>query len=160
GKGNVPEGRVLLLPGLTARGLPGRFAARLLDSGAGQLAADASEGWREASVLWREGGPAGAPALTLFPAAGLTEEVRRVLRRVLAAGVSFDQVEVVTADPVTYGSAFHVEGASLGVPVTFGVGLPVERTRPGRVAATWFRWLEAGFPAGPLRGLLEAGDLE
>ena len=154
------DGQVLFLPGLPARGLTGRFVRALLGTGATVLSAD-DPGIPDSDVglIWRSRAPTGRPHIGLFRAAGVTEEVREVLRMVLEAGVPFDQVEVVTADPVAYGSAFHVEGQALGVPVSFGVGLPVERTRPGRVAAAWFRWLDGGFPAELIRGLLEAGDL-
>ena len=156
----VLDGEVLFLPGLPARGLTGRFVRGLVATGATVLAAD-DPGLpdTEVGLIWKSRTPAGRPALHLFRAAGVTDEVREVLRRVVAAGVPFDQVEVVTADPVAYGSAFHVEGSALGVPVSFGVGLPVERTRPGRVVAAWFRWLDGGFPAELIRNLLEAGDL-
>jgi len=155
------DGRVLFLPGIPARGLAGRFVRGLLTAGARVLPADAvGLPVQEGGLVWAEAPATGAPEIRAFRAAGVADEVREVLRRVLQEGVPFDQVEVVTADPVTYGSAFHVEGSTLGVPISFGVGLPVERTRPGRVAIAWFRWLDGGFSADLLRGLLEAGDLE
>jgi ATP-dependent helicase/nuclease subunit B len=58
-----------------------------------------------------------------------------------------------------YGSALHALAERMSVPVTFATGLPVERTRPGRVAAAYFRWIEGGFDAGVVRTLLYAGDL-
>lgn len=157
---DVVDGGVLFLPGLPARGLTGRFVRALVATGATVLSAD-DPGLPDTDVglIWKSRPRTGGPAINLFRAAGVTDEVREVLRRVLEAGVPFDQVEVVTADPVGYGSAFHVEGSALGVPVSFGVGLPVERTRPGRVVAAWFRWLDGGFPAELIRGLLESGDL-
>ena len=100
-----------------------------------------------------------APALELFAASGPAEEVREVLRRVLAAGLRWDEVEIVASDPVVYGGALHALGQRLGIPVSFAVGLPVERTRTGRAAAAWFRWIEEGYPAVELRRLLESGDL-
>ncbi len=45
------------------------------------------------------------------------------------------------------------------IPVTFAVGLPVRRTRPGRVVTTLFRWIESGFQASRFRALLEAGEV-
>ena len=47
----------------------------------------------------------------------------------------------------------------MGIPVTFAVGLPVERTRPGRVVATYFKWIESGFQESVFRALVEAGDV-
>jgi hypothetical protein len=102
---------------------------------------------------------ASRPDLRLFHAAGVTEELREVLRRVIAAGLRWDDAEIVTPDPGVYGPALHGLSIRLGIPVTFAVGLPVERTRPGRAVAAYLRWLEEGFPDALLRRLLETGDL-
>jgi ATP-dependent helicase/nuclease subunit B len=114
-------------------------------------------------------GPAGDPPQTacearpedleLFHAASITDELREVIRRVAERGLAWDQVEIVTPDPAAYGSALHALSSQLGVPVTYAVGLPVERTRPGRVVHAYLDWVEGGFQASPIRRLLEAGDL-
>jgi ATP-dependent helicase/nuclease subunit B len=168
---------VLLVPGLGTRGLAGRFLATLQRRGARLLTADPVAGRAPSSVLWGEpsdapaerpsaegsieAGGAGVPpgSLGFFRAAGVTEELREVLRRVLTAGVSWDEVEIVTPDPGVYGPALHGLAERLDIPVTFAVGLPVERTRPGRVIAAWMRWVQEGFPDSVLRSLLEADDL-
>lgn len=180
GDPDAPGGRVILLPGLGMRGVAGRLVRALLRGGAEVPECDAVR-WMHPppGLLWSPapaaglpgaGGGAAAAAPTAFPfhpsvrislfrAAGIAEELREVIRRVLAAGVPFDQVEIIAADPVAYGSALHAIAASLNIPVSFGVGLPVERTRPGRMAVAWCRWVEGGFPADVIRELLEAGEL-
>ncbi|MBW3554183.1 MAG: PD-(D/E)XK nuclease family protein, partial [Gemmatimonadetes bacterium] len=97
--------------------------------------------------------------LDLFAASGPAEEAREVLRRIAAQGLAWDQVEIVATDPVVYGGALHALGQRLGIPISFAVGLPVERTRTGRAAAAYFRWLQEGYPAVEIRRLLESGDL-
>jgi ATP-dependent helicase/nuclease subunit B len=174
----LPADRILLLPGLGTRGWAGRFVAALQTRGARRLAADHVHGIdAPAGLLWL-GEEAGAPfgdvydnsrggertppaqgTLALFRAAGVTEELREVLRRVLEAGLRWDEVEIVTPDAGAYGPALHALAGALGVPVTFAVGLPIERTRPGRAVAGWLRWVLEDFPAAVLRGLLESGDL-
>lgn len=168
---SIPSGRILLLPGLGVRGIAGRFMAALRTHGARTLPGDPVVGLDPPpGTLWPtagEGGPFSAilvpgtegVSLELFRAAGIGEEVREVLRRVMAEGARWDEVEIVTPDPVAYGSALHALAERLEIPVTFAVGLPVERTRPGRVVDAWFRWIETGFPSDLLRQLLEAGDL-
>ena len=74
-------------------------------------------------------------------------------------GARWDEVEIVAADPWAYGSALHALAEPMGVPVTFAVGLPVERTRPGRVVSTYFRWIESGFQESLFRAMVEAGDV-
>ena len=105
--------------------------------------------------------PDGAARLEidLFSAASISDELRGVLRRAIAMGARWDQVEIVAADPAAYGSALHALAEAIGVPVTFAVGLPVERTRPGRVVATWFRWVRSGFQESIIRALIESDDI-
>ncbi len=186
--------RIFLLPGLSDRGLEGRFLAVLRRLGAVILRTDPVEGLRvPKGVLWDvappqaegsylhavdrcglggETGPGGAARLgtemppdrgpgriELFTAASVYDELRGVLRRALDMGARWDEVEVVAADPRAYGSALHALAEPMGVPVTFAVGLPVERTRPGRVVATYFRWIESGFQESLFRAMVEAGDV-
>ena len=164
-----------LLPGLPDRGLAGRFARALQHRGATLLRTDPVEGMRvPKGILWdvappvaagsylhaveRFGGP--RPRIELFAAGSVQDEVRGVLRRAIDLGAHWDQVEVIAADPSLYGSALHALAESLEIPVTFAVGLPVERTRPGRVVTTYFQWIENDFHESRLRALLEAGDIQ
>ncbi len=171
----LADRRIFLLPGLHLRGLAGRFVRLLMEHGAKTLETDPVEGLdAPTSFLWRAGAPEtplaflhapdGAPGppdetIQLFAAAGIADELREALRRVVAAGRRWDEVEIVAADPQAYGSALHALAEQLGIPVTFAVGLPVERTRPGRTVAAYFRWLDGGFGADLFRQLLETGDL-
>lgn len=163
-----------ILPGISAAGLIGGFARALEASGARILKTDAVVGLPPPKGLLFDVAPpesplsylhaprdhvGEAPEISMFSAASMYDELRGVLRRVLTAGARWDEVEIVTPDPAAYGSALHAITQPLGIPVTFAVGLPVERTRPGRVVAEYFRWLESGFQESILRGLIEAGDL-
>lgn len=188
GRADALQGRrVYLAPEIERRGLAGRFLSALLRRGAEVLEADPVRGlaappslvWRaaeraasrlshlheveEAPAAVREAPPAAeaAPAATLdiFVANSVEAELREVMRRARERGLGWDEVEIVATDPAVYGSALHALAERLGVPVTFATGLPVERTRPGRVAAAYFRWIEGGFDAGVVRTLLYASDL-
>ncbi len=163
-----------LLPGLTDRGLAGRFARALQRHGAALLRTDPVEGLPvPKGILWdvapavapgsylhavgRHEGP--RPPIELFAAGSVYDELRGVLRRATDLGARWDEVEIVATDPAVYGSALHALAEPLGIPVTFAVGLPVERTRPGRVATAYFRWIENDFQEARLRALVEAGDV-
>ncbi len=172
GKHGLTPSRMYLAPGLSLRGSTGRLVRTLRAAGARLLEADPVEGAPAPPVVWQpaeEPGPlsgllAGTPVhgdaeLDLFSASGPAEELREVLRRVVAAGLHWDEVEIVATDPVVYGNALHVLSERLEVPVSFAVGLPVERTRTGRAVAAYFRWISAGYPADVIRRLLEGGDL-
>ncbi len=163
-----------LLPGLPDRGLAGRFARALQRRGATLLKTDPVEGLRvPKGILWdvappvapgsflhaveRHEGP--RPQIELFAAGSVYDELRGVLRRVADLGAHWDEVEIIATDPAVYGSALHALAGPLEVPVTFAVGLPVERTRPGRVATAYFQWIENDFQESRLRALVEAGDV-
>lgn len=103
--------------------------------------------------------PDAGATLDIFVANSVEAELREVMRRARGRGLRWDEVEIVATDPAAYGSALHALAERMGIPVTFAAGLPVERTRPGRVAAAYFRWIEGGFDAGVVRTLLYASDL-
>lgn len=175
GAASLPRARrILLLPGVHSRGLPGSFAQGLIDRGATLLAADPVEGlpapegihWRSAgakaagSWLHRPGAYRGTTGpIELFAASSVADELRGVLRRAMAKGRRWDEVEIVATDPIVYGSALHAVAEAMGIPVTYATGLAVERTRPGRVAAAYFRWVESDFQEARIRALIEANDI-
>lgn len=171
---------VYLAPGIGRLGLAGRFLAALQRRGAEVLEADPVRGLAvPGSMVWRaaregagrlshlhdvEEAPPGDSmdpddTLDIFVANSVEAELREVMRRARERGLGWDEVEIVATDPGVYGSALHALAGRMGAPVTFAAGLPVERTRPGRVAAAYFRWIEGGFDAGVVRTLLYAGDL-
>ena len=179
GAASLPHARILVLPDHEARGLRGRFLRLLLARGAIPLSGDPVVGHERLAALLRADAPPSstlsflhttgamtphalplhAPALQLFAAANPSDELREVLRRVLEAGLAWDDVEIVATDADVYGSALDSLARRLNLPVTHAEGLPVERTRPGRAVARYLRWLQNGFDESTLRPLLEAGDL-
>ena len=167
---------VLLVPGLGTRGLAGRLVSELGSRGAKVLETDAVVGLSAPEpVLWKPSkkavgrsylhapaaleADAAPPDASFFRAASVHDELREVLRRMAEAGLRLDQVEIVAADPETYGAALHLLSRRLGVPATYAVGLPLVRTRTGRVVRAYLEWIEEGFQAHVVRRLLEAGDL-
>lgn len=175
------EGRLRLSPHLRTRGLSGRFVRLLADDDAEVLS------WTSPAVLEipavigtisgdqahespprlaflhavADAPPAGPddPAIELFAAGSVTDELREALRRVVASGRRWDEIEIVATDPVAYGCALDALATRLGIPVTYAVGLPIERTRQGRAAAAYLTWFQEDFPAAILRQLLESGDV-
>jgi hypothetical protein len=98
-------------------------------------------------------------SVDMFAAGTPDDEVRDVCRRVLGEGLRWDDVEIVTGDPNTYGVALDSLGQRLGFGVTLLKGLPLQRTRIGHAIERWFMWLDCGLDADTLRTILEAGDL-
>lgn len=175
GRVELPAGRIFLLGGQTRRGLNGRFLEALLRSGSVQLlASDPVVGMSTpAGVVWEAPeaptGPLSAlhaptaaterPPLEFFAAATPTDELREVLRRVVAKRIPWDQVEILTTDPITYGAALDALARRLEIPVTYARGLDSRRTRSGRAVERYLRWVSEDFPSDVLRGMLESNDL-
>jgi len=170
----------IVAPGLELYGLTRRFFDLYLAGRARFLSADAVTGaacpphlaYRQtgepATALgcafapeeWsgKGSGPEAAD-IDLFHAAGISSELREVLRRITAEGLGLDEVEIVAADTAVYGAAFLDLCARLGFPCTLADGLPAARTRPGRAADALLDWFETGFAAEPIRRLLLSGDV-
>jgi len=138
---------IFLMPGLTARGLPAQLGARLSDLGATALS-----------------DPAASPestgaSFTLFMAASPADEVREALRRIGQENLRWDEVELVATDPDTYGIALEAIACRQEIPITYYAGLPLARSRLGRIVTRWFEWIEQGLPDRLLRQAVETGDL-
>ncbi|MEO8637045.1 MAG: PD-(D/E)XK nuclease family protein [Gemmatimonadales bacterium] len=146
----VLSGHLLLAPELSERGLPGRLLRRLTAFGAEPLAAAAADPDPGTPTASRD----------YFLAATPTDEVREVLRRVVAEGLRFDDVELISTDPDTYGTALDGLCRQLNLTATMLQGLPLARSRAGRALNRWLAWLEGGLPADLLRQLIESGDLD
>jgi len=138
-------GRLLLAPLLAERGLPGAFLARLMSFGAQRLDSDFAE--------------VKAASVDMFVAATPSDELREVFRRVIAEGVRWDDVEIASTNVDTYGVALDVLCQQIGVGGTMSHGIPLARTRLGRILERCFTWLGDGLPADLLRQALEAGEL-
>ncbi|MEO5510165.1 MAG: PD-(D/E)XK nuclease family protein, partial [Longimicrobiales bacterium] len=174
---SVEGTRVFLLPGQNRRGLVGQLLSVLVEQGAVILPGERVHGLsrpasslgvdsataRPARLAWlhdlASAPPSHDPGFDMFAATSLSAELREVLRRVMQAGLRWDEVEIIATDPIVYGVALDQLSQRLGFHVSYAVGLPVARTRPGRAVAKYLEWIQQGFPADVLRGMLERGDI-
>ena len=99
-----------------------------------------------------------AAAVQLFHAGGRDAEVEEVFRRILATGVSLDQVEIACASHEHLALVWE-KALRHDWPVTVGAGMPATFTRPGRALLGFCDWIETDFAAGHLRRLLQSGDV-
>ncbi len=110
--------------------------------------------------------PDGDGCVEMFRAVGEVNEVREVLRRCAAAGIPFDQVEILHSDASTYVPLIYEICALLspqggtGVPATFLEGIPVRYSRPGRALAAWLSWIVEDFPQSVLVRMVQDGLLD
>jgi len=148
--------RLVLVPGDPVFGLerprhcwpaPGPLDA----SGAGRLS------WlfapREAPPLAKAGVP------EIFRALGCGNECREILRRLYAGKTPFDNVEILAPPGSPHPTVFHLLSVRTGLPVTFGEGIPISFTSPGRLFFGLADWLGNDFSVDRLCRLVENGDL-
>jgi ATP-dependent helicase/nuclease subunit B len=175
-----PGDRILIAPDVLVRGRAGDVVRALIARGAVVLPADAVRGLqRPASYVAADTTVAASPlswlhdtagwdtsqaatedvVLDVFAASSVAAELREVLRRVVAAGLKWDEVEIVATDPMAYGVALDNLARRLDIPVSFAAGLPIARTRPGRAVTGYLEWVQLGMPADLLRQMLERGDI-
>ncbi|HEY0672914.1 MAG TPA: PD-(D/E)XK nuclease family protein [Longimicrobiales bacterium] len=158
----LPRAAILLVPGLPMHGLRGRFIEALRTRGAQLLNDDACglepPRFNLAPAAARSPG-AVERTIEIFAASSPLHEIKEVLRRCVAAGLHWDEVEIIASDANSYGCALDSLARRLGIPVSYAVGLPANRTRPGRVVAAYLRWVQEDFSDEVVRALLESGDL-
>jgi len=97
--------------------------------------------------------------IEIFRALGPTNECREILRRLYTEKVPFDQAEVLTPPGSAHATVFYLLSARTGLPVTFGDGVAISFTSPGRLFFGLLDWLENDFSSDNLCALLENGDI-
>lgn len=156
---------VVIAGELSLRGIRGQFVRKLLERGAVVLESEAYRVPAPVLTVAASGSPASAvdanpdPAPSLFSATTPSIELREVLRRALAAGLAWGDVEIAATDEDRYGIELEALASHLGIPCTFRNGLPFERSRTGRAVARFLAFLSEGLPADALRAALESGEL-
>lgn len=195
GDGALPAARAYIIPGMSLRGLRGALIEALIGRGGEVLPTDPVEGLEQPATVLAAApepptaslsfvyatdrvpdddaprdlftpGPIHPVHLELFAAASPVDELREVLRRVMAAGVPWDDVEIVATDRIVYGTALDsiapqlIQRGDGSSRVTHAAGLPVARTRVGRAVNGYLRWIGEGFPEDVLRGMLQSGLLK
>jgi ATP-dependent helicase/nuclease subunit B len=103
--------------------------------------------------------PNGAAPVEIFRALGPANECREILRRLYAEKIPFDQAEVLAPSGAAHATVFYLLSAKTGLPVTFGEGVPVSFTSPGRLFFGLAEWLRDDFSSDVLCRLIENGDL-
>ena len=112
--------------------------------------------------------PAKDNSVEIFSAIGEANEFREVLRRCLAAGIPFDDVEILHTDSATYVPLSYEILCTLDEPgdqshdepsVTFAEGISCRYSRPGRALAAWLAWIREGYPQASLVRMIREGLL-
>ena len=158
----LPRAQIVLVPGLPLHGLAGKFIDCLRARGALLLQDDAAGVEAPRFTLAPSSTLAALPvarAIDIFSASSPLHEIKEVLRRCIATGLHWDEVEIIATDANVYGCALDSLARRLNIAVSYAIGLPANRTRPGRVVAAYLKWIQQDFSDEVIRSLLESGDL-
>ena len=96
--------------------------------------------------------------ISLFNAGGREAEIEEVFRRILAAGMPLDQIEIACPSDAHVALIWE-KALRHNWPLTLGTGIPAAFTRPGRALIGLCDWIETDFSASHFRRLLQSGDL-
>lgn len=150
------SGRLVLVPGDPVFGLE-RPRRCLPAPASAEPAAPGRMSWLFAPG--KAQGAAKEPAVEIFKALGPANECREILRRLAAEKIPFDQAEVLAPAGSAHATAFFLFASRTGLPVSFGDGVPVSFTSPGRLFFGLAAWLAGDFLTDELCRLLDNGDL-
>jgi hypothetical protein len=110
----------------------------------------------------------GDDSAEIFHAIGECNEVREVLRRIVSAGCTLDQVELLHTDREVYVSLVYETLMQVlqdpkfddkSLPVTFAEGIPTIYSRTGRALTGWMEWMRGGFRQETVAKMIEDGLL-
>ena len=105
----------------------------------------------------------------IFRATGEVNEVREVLRRLLARQTKLDEAELLYTDAETYVPLiFETIAAQTACdsvadeafPATFADGIPTTYSRPGRLLSAWVAWIAEDYPQARLVRMIGEGLLK
>lgn len=107
------------------------------------------------------GSPSAEPAAPpRFRAAiGTTNEVRGVLREILARRLPLDTVEIAYTSSTPYLPLLADEAERLGLPLTLGPGVPAGTSRAGQRLRGVYDWITSEYDPALLVRLLRSGHL-
>ena len=98
--------------------------------------------------------------IDIFSAIGHANECREILRRIVAEKVPLDAVEVIHPPDSAHPSIMVALAAKSGLAMTFGDGIPLAFTAPGKAFSGLVAWLEHDYLVTDLCALIEAGALK
>ena len=75
---------------------------------------------------------------------GANNEVESILSDIYA-GKTIDQCTVAVTDSGTYGQLFYDQAILHNIPMTFGCGIPISNSNPGKLLDRYHHWMTDGF---------------
>lgn len=100
------------------------------------------------------------PNLSFFTAKTKELEVKSVIERVKKSGSILDTNVIYYTNADSYLTHFFHITQSTDIPATFGDGLPISFSRPGRLVSGLIKWIQTDYSVQPFLELLQENLLE
>lgn len=100
------------------------------------------------------------PNLSFFSAKTEELELKEVFERIKSAGTRLDDYVLFYTNPDRYVTLIYHLAQSVNIQVTFGEGLPISFSRPGRLVSGILNWIQSNYSVQPFLYLLQEGLLE
>lgn len=122
------------------------------------------------SISWGQASPlsyiydmehaVGKPNLSFFVAKTEELEVKGVFERIKSSQSSLDETVIFYTKQENYVTIlYHLSQAS-NIPITFGEGLPVSFSRPGRLVSGLLKWIQTNYSVKSFLELVQEGLLD
>jgi len=92
--------------------------------------------------------------INLVRAYGENNEIEAVLRDIKAKRISFDNACIYASSNEPYAQLLYQKAGQLGISVTFGYGISVRNSRPGKAFNAVIRWIASNYQVTELINML------
>lgn len=92
--------------------------------------------------------------IRIMKAYGESNEVEAVLRDIVERKIPFDSVCIYTSAMEPYAQLLYQKAMLLGIDVTFGFGISVLNSRPGKAFNALIQWMASNYQVSCLTGML------
>ena len=96
----------------------------------------------------------------MFRAYGESNELREVLSRIKKRAIPLDQAAIYYSTQEPYAHLCYALAQELTLPITFGQGINIRCTNPGRLYFGLLAWAEGGFKVSDFVPLITNGELK
>ncbi|MGG0719418.1 PD-(D/E)XK nuclease family protein [Robertmurraya massiliosenegalensis] len=122
-----------------------------------------STSWGEStslSYLYDLENAKGVPNLNCFTAKTEELELKEVLRRIKASSANLDETVIYYTNRDAYVTLLSHLSQTQQIPITFGEGLPIHISRPGRLMSGLVTWIRTNYSVQSLVEILQEGLLD
>ncbi|HAA25568.1 MAG TPA: PD-(D/E)XK nuclease family protein [Ruminiclostridium sp.] len=92
--------------------------------------------------------------INLMKAYGENNEIEAVLRDIKAKRIPFDNACIYASSNEPYAQLLYQKAGQLGIPVTFGYGVNIQNSRPGKAFSAVMRWIASNYQVTELINML------